>query len=650
MAKKNKLFFSFNVYLFFLVFFIGNTVLGGSAYSIEFDHRTADPYLVFAQQLDGPTAFSYVEKLTSNEFEGRLSGTPGADKAAEWISQVFKMFGLVPGGNKEHTSYFQPFEVPVYEIKNPCSFKMKQPEVFEFAYRKDFVVSPYSGSGIVSGDVVFVGYGIKDSSLSYNDFEGVSLENKIALILRKSPSFANFQETSQYFSTKINLAKEHGAKAIIFADLPNERNPYSMDMKPARGIDSEIPVLFLSSNTVHAFLKHKGHELSELVQTIESKKKSYSFDLNCSAEIQTSLFFGTENTSNVIGYLPSRTNSEESILVVAHYDHLGIDWVDMSYYHGANDNASGAGTLIEVARALTHQCFTSEVNIVFIAFSGEEEGLLGSFHYVQNPLFPLDKIQAVYNMDMVGTGTGELIAGTSKNRYPQLYETLKNSAESLSIQITFSENLLLAGSDHYPFHLKKIPNVFFIRRNPTGIGSYHTPDDTLDTIDPKNLEETGQVIILSMMELIEPLFMVVDSEDWKEKETHKPYLRVYGLGNYAFRVRINEQVANQGKNARFFTVIPLIEGQNLIHVSIYDDTKLVFEKLTHINARIQPELAGDFNNDLVVDIHDLRYFSRFFGQKLSGIEKWAVCDLNWDGIINEEDANLFQKYYGYQGD
>ena len=611
------------------------------------DYKSTDPYIALASQVDGTKAFSFVEELVSDEYEGRLSGTEGADKAANWIAQQFRSYGLLPGGNKENTSYFQPFDVPLYEVLPPTSLSMKHGEdSMMFEYSKDFAVIPFSGSGSASGPLAFAGYGIQEDG--HDDFFGIDLEGNIALMLRRSPSYQDFSQDSLFFSTKINLAHENGAIGALIMDLPGENRPYSLNMKPVRGIKSEIPVFFISPKAANAIFDASDVCVQEIIEKIEETNEPFSFIMDCYIEMETLIRISEQTTSNVIGYFPSRQATDDSILIVAHYDHLGIDLINQDLFPGANDNASGTGTLMEVARAMTYHCFTIDVNIVFIAFSGEEIGLLGSFYYVENPLFPLENIRAVFNMDMVGTGTGELVAGTCLELYPQLYRAIETSASELSIQVRFLDRLLNSGSDHFPFHRNGIPNVFFIRNNPTGLGGYHTPDDTIDSIDAKNLEETGRVIFLALMKLSEPLFMVIDTCGWEQDKTNKPYLRFYGLGNYAFKVDINEFGVTQGDHARFFFLLYLAEGTNLIHITLSDNNETVYEKIYTINANIQPELAADFNNDGKVNIQDLLYFSQFFGKQAHPTNEWAVCDLNRDGIIDEKDLALLKQYLGYR--
>lgn len=616
------------------------------------DYRNADPYIALAEQVDGNSAWKFVEKLVSEEFTGRLSGTEGAEKSAEWIANVFQMYGLTPGGTKDKESYFQPFNVPLFEVQNPTSLSILSEQKEEpLTYNKDFTVMPFSGSGSIKAPVVFAGYGISNPSQNYDDYAKINVKDQIVIIVRKAPIFSSFSDSHQSFTNKIKVAREKGAKGILFVDMPDEKNPYPMNMKPVYAHSSEdLPIFFISPLLIDKLLASVSTDFHSVIYQIEHEQKPASMVLNLTLNMICTVSKSIEETSNVIGYLPARSETPDSILITAHYDHLGLDHINGSLYAGANDNASGTGTMMEIARALTQQCFTLDLNIVFIAFSGEEEGLIGSFHYVRNPLFPIKNIRAVFNMDMVGTGTGSLLAGISKSTYPELYHAIKNSAEDLNIPLVFNEGLIRSGSDHYPFHMEKVPNVFFFRSNPEGLGGYHTPEDTLDTVAPKNLEETGRLLVLTLMDLSEPLFMIVASSDLINTEIQKPYLRLYGLGNYAFEIEINDQKIMQGNNARFFYVVPLQEGINLIHIVMKLDQEVVFEKISSIKARIIPELAGDFNDDLKVDLLDLRYLSQYYEKKVNPMEDWSVCDLNRDGIINLDDIKEFQAYFGYQGD
>ena len=205
------------------------------------------------------------------------------------------------------------------------------------------------------------------------------------------------------------------------------------------------------------------------------------------------------STSNVIGYIPARNKkSKQSIILGAHYDHLGKDRSG-NIYRGANDNASGTGTMMEIVRTLSECILITDINIVFIAFSAEEKGLHGSYFYARNPLFPLSEVVAMINLDMVGTGNGPWELGTNFERVKLLDNALKTTLSYYRISYRLASWYLKPVSDHYPFYEKGVPVLFIFRANPSNKGGYHTLKDTIDTVDPKNLGECGKMAVVILL-------------------------------------------------------------------------------------------------------------------------------------------------------
>lgn len=204
-------------------------------------------------------------------------------------------------------------------------------------------------------------------------------------------------------------------------------------------------------------------------------------------------------TNNVIGFIPSLDKkSKISIIVGAHYDHIGKGRSG-AIYRGANDNASGTGVMMDIAATLSKSVLISHINIVFIAFSAEEKGLLGSYYYVKNPLFPIKDVLAMINLDMVGTGIGPWEIATNFEKALSLNQELNRTLTYYKTYYRLTPGYLQPVSDHYPFYQQGVPVLFFIRSNPSNIGGYHTLKDTIDTIDEKNLEECGKMVILIVL-------------------------------------------------------------------------------------------------------------------------------------------------------
>lgn len=604
-------------------------------------------YKLIADSFSRQNSYNYLEELTSDKFEGRQSGTKGAYLAAQWISGLFEGFGLMPGGDKG--SYFQDFDVPYYDVIPPLSFSISNSTFKEtLQYKKDFIVLPGSGSGKINSKIVFAGYGITSEAKSYDDYKNLDVAGKIVLIMRKSPSTINLGEESAYFQTKVKNAVEHGAIGIIVAEKATERYKMVLNTKYVGGITGSIPALFITTEVADKILSDEKVSLLEIEKRIDMDKKPFSFETKCSCDIYVNVISEQRKTSNVIGYIPARNKkSKESILITAHYDHLGTDKIDGSIYRGANDNASGTAVLLEVARTLSaNNCYLPSINVVFIAFSGEEEGLIGSYNYVNNPLFPLSEIRAVLNMDMVGTGNGILIAGTDQVKYKELTDNIKQSSDCLDINVPIVKNLLNAGSDHYFFHINNVPNVFFIRDNPTGIGGYHNTFDTPDTVDPTNLSETGELVILITSIFSSPYYVSFDNYYWQGKISVHKRVFISGTKKKNLKLLINEEEISPNFK-KFYKIVSLKNGDNIINIKIFLESELIFEKIINIKADVDEGLICDFNFDFKVDLTDLINFSKHYGEEVQEFNQTQIFDIDGNKLINEADLSKFDSCFGY---
>lgn len=602
-------------------------------------------YKSIVNSFSSKNAYLYLEELTSDKFNGRQSGSKEAELAAEWIANLYESYGLTPGVNN---SYYQEFNIPYYEVMPPLSFSITSSKINEdFIYKEDFIVLPGSGSGFVDSKVVFAGYGITSESKGYDDYKKVDVKGKIALIMRRGPENIDLDEEKLYFKTKIDNAEEHGAKGVIISEKATERNKMNMNTKYVSGNNGSIPVLFVTSEVADNFLLEKGTSLLEIEKKIDKEKAPFSFETNCNCKMEVNVLYEIRKTSNVIGYIPAKEpTTEDSVLITAHYDHLGKDKIDGSIYRGANDNASGTSVLLEIARSLSINFYLPEVNIVFIAFSGEEEGLCGSYFYVNNPIFPLKKIKAVLNMDMVGTGSGKLYAGTDPVVYKELSDNIKISSDCLEINVPINKRLLSSGSDHYFFHINKVPNVFFIRDNPTGIGGYHDTLDTVDTVDPTNLKETGDLVILITSIFANPYFVTFDDYYWKEKVSIHERILFSGAKRGEMSLVLNgEEIPFEIE--RFYSVFSLNNGDNVINIRVLIEGKLCFEKIINIRCDLDENLICDFNFDFKVDLNDLIEFSRYYLEEVSPFELNQLFDINNDNFVNEADLSNFDSCFGY---
>jgi hypothetical protein len=607
-------------------------------------------YLPVTEKIDKHQAYLYLEKLCSEEFEGRQTGTKGGVLSAEWIRDMFQGFGLKPASAKD-SSYLQTYRAPCFNLLPEVSFMLTTKDGNEpFVYKQDFVPSPGSGSGTATGAISFVGYGISNPEMDYDDYKGIDVKNKIVLLLRKAPTSISLPETDSYFTTKISNAKEHGAIGVIIVEKEGEKNPYSMLSKSTTGsLNSDIPAVFVPVGIANQILAPSDITVLELQKKIDDSQAPASMSVKAGAYIKVTMSVETKETSNVVGFIPSEDpNREESILITAHYDHLGKDLVNGDFYPGANDNASGMAVLLETARVLSSNCYIPSINIVFIAFSGEEEGLLGSAYYIENPMFPLDKTLAVLNMDMAGTGTGDIYAGT---KFPDLIKMIENSADILKMKVPISKNLVYGGSDQLLFARKNIPAVFFIRSNPTGLGDYHTPLDTVDTVDPENLAQQARLILMVVSGYANPKTLIFNTQTdyWFKGLSYHERVILRAKGTVGTQGKIQNQEFRIPDDGSLEKIIVLKEGINLVQIHVVNaNQEVIFETMISITAKIIPELDADFNFDQVVDFYDLLLFSRNYpkNQFKTAIEE--LCDLNLDQVVDEKDFIWFKKRYDYK--
>ena len=462
---------------------------------------------------DDPARYMrHVEFLASPAMKGRGAGTPELDRAAAYIADRFQEAGLQPAGDAG--SYFQKLTVTT-------GAKMGADNRLEAARNRgveklepgaDYIPINFSGSGEVSGPVVFAGYGISADELGYDDYAHFDVKDKIVIVMRYEPDFfeeeqqrgrrgrrRRFTRHSHLIAKAIN-ARNRGAKAVILVEgSPARRDGGDSLIKfgsisgPA---DAGIPMVQAKHSVVEKWLRGSGRSLRILRKDINGKQEPHSFALAESLRIALSVDVDREQAavSNVAGYLPGAT--EEFVVVGAHYDHLGLgDQSSLApsrigdVHHGADDNASGTAGLIELARHYAaEQRTTGEKprrGLLFLAFAAEEIGLLGSRHWVENPTLPLENVAAMLNMDMVGrVDNGKVYVGGIGTAKP--FEGMLDDVKGdYSFEIDVSRSGYSA-SDHSSFVGKKIPVLFFF----SGLhADYHKPSDTADKIDAESAVE-----------------------------------------------------------------------------------------------------------------------------------------------------------------
>ncbi len=431
----------------------------------------------------------HVNYLASDSLEGRLSGTPGNEKAAGYIAEEFKRFGLQPlGDNGAFTQQFD-FVGGINLGENNFLTFQRDGRDTTLTLHTDFIPAASSSSDSVSGEVVFAGYGISAEKLNYDDYAGLDVNGKIVLTLRYSPAandpHSNFGEYEP-IRYKALQARQHGAKALLVIADADSAAPLPKLRFDRSATDTGLPVVYVTAAIADWLL---GAPCQEMMTQINKTKKPISKIIAGSrAAVVTDLDQERRRTANVIAKLVGSDPKlkEQAVIIGAHYDHLGrssegaLDPNSEGQIHnGADDNASGTAGVLELAQYFSTQSPRPRRSLIFMAYSGEELGLLGSAHYVKQPTFPLEQTIAMINMDMIGRMKDSALVVQGVGTAPQWQPLI----ERLHQPPQFKLSLKKEGpgpSDHSSFYQKNIPVLFFFTNQHE---DYHRVTDDAEKVN-----------------------------------------------------------------------------------------------------------------------------------------------------------------------
>jgi hypothetical protein len=439
----------------------------------------------------------YVKFLASPEMRGRETGSPELDKAAGYIADKFRAFGLKP---IHGDSYFEDFEVTTSAKLGPhnaLTYSDGQKKK-TLKFQRDFVPLNLSAKGAVAGPVVFAGYGITAPEYNYDDYAGLDVKDKIVLLLRHEPQ--EFDEKSifegkvytshaQIFAKAVN-AKMHGAKAVL---MVNDREAHKNDADELEKFgatagpgNSGIEFVMVKTDAISNWFGLAGKSIAQIEQDIDKtlKPQSFAFPAQLKIDVTADVERDNKTVHDVGGFLPGDT--DEYVIIGAHYDHLGLGEqfslapsLIGSVHPGADDNASGTAGVLELAHWYSGQP-KHKRGILFLAFAGEELGLLGSNYYVNHPELPLQKAVAMINMDMIGRIRDHKVYVGGTGSGTTFQSVLKEVIPKHDIQTDYTDKGGYGSSDHTSFTSKQVPVLFFF----SGLhADYHKPSDTWDKID-----------------------------------------------------------------------------------------------------------------------------------------------------------------------
>ncbi len=453
-----------------------------------------------AQELpNGETAKSYVTYLASDALQGRDTGTPGFERAAMWVAEHFREWGLEPGGDAG--TYFQEFPFSFYHSESQVP-KLKVAGRQFYFQEEDFRVMAHSGGGKVNAEVVFVGFGISAPDKGLDEYAGVDVRGKVVLVMHGFPGDKEekWKEVASD-SSKAFVAQQHGAVGMLMCAHFREEDRSAGRWRLQPGNYKEGFIAFaVSDRVVHWLLAGKNENKRAFERRMRSEQEKLERELkpisrltSKKAELAVRVVFDPQRKGkNVIAVLRGSEPElrQEAVVLGAHLDHIGVQYGEI--YNGADDNASGAATVMEVARVMARNRVRPRRSIVFACWGGEERGLLGSRYYADHPTFPIEKTVANLNMDMVGLGKKLGLPGIYYA--PELWGVIKESLSQEELEFIEPSRGGPGGSDHTPFITKGVP-AFALMTSPFDAHpDYHQPGDDAHKIDPELMGKVARFV------------------------------------------------------------------------------------------------------------------------------------------------------------
>jgi uncharacterized protein len=441
--------------------------------------------LALAATFDVDQAWAEIERLTGPPYLGRYTGSPQAWAAGDEIARQFAAYGLQPAG--EDGSYFQSFpvyftnltEIPRLVVENAAGAVHDA-----YCLNQDYtpILRWYGGGGTGEGNVVWA------NNCQADDLDQIEITGRVVLCRDDAVSLLDAERN----------AVERGADALLLWADPAQRPADMRTTHREMWIPEPIPVLRVYPPLISDLLAGSGMTPEELALHYTPLLLPASVEIEVTTSGAEACPAGGCLGRNVLGVIPGRdpAYADQVIILGAHYDHLG-ETPDGTVWPGANDNASGVTTMLEIARSWHEQGYVPRTTVLFAAWDAEEVGLLGSIHYVQHPRYPLDQTVAMIQLDMVGAGSDTLYVD-GRNA---LGEEMVALAQTLGVSAELAD---VGRSDHAPFLEVGVPACLLIWFGPGDtLPTYHRPADTASAIELDKLEASGELANLALLGMAE---------------------------------------------------------------------------------------------------------------------------------------------------
>lgn len=541
----------------------------------------------------------HLHTLAGPYMEGRKPGTEGIERAAQYIQWNFEKLGLKPAFRPEQEAadgqtvldaptFRQPFRIgETADLKSQSLAMSAGGQRTTFTPGTDFNALGYGSEGTATLPVTFVGYSIPAGSDDYSSYDGqTDLTGQAAMMLRFEPmndeGRSLWSDEGWSFAaslvSKFRAAESRGAEAILLVNPPMADDERAAQLETLESTQGSrplgIPILHLTPETADRLVRAGGGEsLAAMIAQANAGVAIAELE-GVELAIDTKIEREPILTDNIGAILPGRGElANEYIVIGAHYDHLGVASFGSRFpgelHLGADDNASGSAGLLTAAGLLADAWtqFDGPVrSVLFLAFSAEESGLVGSRHYVRNPIVRIEDHYLMINMDMIGSLGATLEAGgvgTSDG-----LESLAASAfEKSELDIKTSLSVGSGRSDHASFDREGVPNIFFF----TGItDQYHTPDDTADTI---NLEGGARIATLASDLALAAALNTGDLPYAEKKEDDEPQRQVVG-GPSGVKVRVGIAPGDYSGEAGGIVVARVFDGTSAADAGLKEGDRI----------------------------------------------------------------------------
>ena len=479
--------------------------------AVLFTHSCdTSPKIPEPQNVSEATIARHIEELSADRYMGRMPFGPGDPLTVDYLVEQCKNLGLKPGNNGSYTQ-----SVPMVEITSTPEGGMSvstDSGIKDYQFGTDYVIhcqKTVKNISIEDAEMVFCGFGVNAPEKNWNDFAGIDMDGKIAVVMVNDPGFGG--EDSTFFkgnimtyygrwTYKYEEADRQGANGLLIIHETNSAGyPWFVVQSswsgPQLGLEKESVQNgadikgWMHLNMAKDLFTSSGHDLSALMKA--ARQPGFKpVPLNAKMSTKLSNVYRRDQSDNVIAYVEGATQPEEYVLYSAHWDHIGVGTAvnGDSIYNGALDNASGTGVALAIAENLTSQASQPERSVLFTFVTAEEQGLLGSEYYALNPTVPINQIVANINIDGCnpnGMMKDFQIVGIGHSQMDQIAEEELAKQGRYVLPDQEPEKGYFFRSDHFNFAKVGIPALF-------GEGGYDHVEHGIEYGKKKKEEYTSQ--------------------------------------------------------------------------------------------------------------------------------------------------------------